>query len=179
MTWWGSFNTTQPNWIKPPRRFSGWWKCIRASVRCGDELISYADLQQWLTDSWTSECNLNFGEGCLLRHSSLGLFVIESEWFFISAFGSRWSNCTILAALWQLLTRMLGLETSTDQLASQKNSENWHSATLPGNGTKIMSLLHSLPLCWNGPKILRLEKWSTKQNKKKHQCVSVVNSGRI
>lgn len=69
------------------------------SVRCGDDLISHVDLQQWLTDWWTSGCNMNFREGCLVCDSSLVLFMIETERPFISVFGSRWSNCTILAAL--------------------------------------------------------------------------------
>lgn len=139
-------------WIKPTHRSSGCWKSIRVSLRCRDEVINHADLQQLLTDSWNSGCNLNFREGCLLCNSSLVLFMIETDWSFISVFGRRWSNCTILAALWQLLTRMLGLETSMNQLVSQKNSENWLSATLPGNGTKIVTLLQSLPLCWNALK---------------------------
>lgn len=61
-------------WVKPTHWSWGWWKIIRVSLRCGHELISHIDLQQW-----TSGCNLNFGEGCLLCDSSLVLFMIDQS----------------------------------------------------------------------------------------------------
>lgn len=165
---WGGFSTMTlhplcsspelpwPCWMGP-----GAAESPSVSLGCGAELISHADLQQWLMVGELLGAIWILGKAvCSVALPWFCIWLKESG---LSSVGEA-----ILAALWQLLTRILGLETNMNQLASEKNSENWLPATLPGNGTKVISLLHSLSLCWNFflAKILRLEKQSTKPKKK-------------
>lgn len=137
----------------------GWWKSISA-IR----MWSRADYSCWFTAMtngwWTSGCNLNFGQSCLLCGTSLGLSMIEREWPFIC----RWSNFWLPSdsfsqGYWDLRQTWINwLLRKFWELALCHSAWKWDKSNIiaPFSFTLLKIFL---------AKVLRLEKQSTKPEK--------------